>query len=54
MHSCQNTLPRRGDVNGYGPIDAGVFIVGIGAALYLKRKKPERFDAVGRLINEGV
>ena len=43
-----------GYANIFGPIDAGVFIVGIGAALYLKRKKPERFDAVGRLINEGV
>lgn len=43
-----------GYANIFGPIDAGVFIVGIASALYLKRKNPERFDAVGRLINEGV
>jgi amino acid transporter len=43
-----------GYANIFGPIDAGVFVVGIGTALYLKRKSPARFEAVGRLINEGV
>ncbi len=43
-----------GYANILGPIDAGVFVVGIGAALYLKRKDPTRFEAVGRMINEGV
>ena len=43
-----------GYANILGPIDAAVFVVGIGTALYLKRNKPARFEAVGRLINEGV
>jgi amino acid transporter len=43
-----------GYANILGPIDAGVFAVGVGYAVYLKRRNPARFDAVGRLINEGV
>ncbi|MGZ8696089.1 MAG: APC family permease [Gaiellaceae bacterium] len=37
-----------------GPIDAGVFLVGLAGAFYWKKKDRARFDAVGRLINEGV
>lgn len=37
-----------------GPIDAVVFAVGIGAALYLKSRNPEKFDKVGRMVYEGV
>ncbi len=40
--------------NWLGPIDAGVFALGLAGAFYWKRKDPERFDAVGRLIHEGI
>jgi amino acid transporter len=40
--------------NYLGPIDAVVFLVGLAGAFYWKRKDRGRFDAVGRLINEGV
>jgi amino acid transporter len=40
--------------NYLGWIDLGIFLVGLGGALYLKRKDRARYDAVGRLINEGI
>jgi amino acid transporter len=40
--------------NWLGPIDVGVFVVGLAGAYYWKRRDPARFDAVGRLINEGI
>jgi amino acid transporter len=38
----------------FGPIDAAVVLIGIGMAFYYKKYKPETFDKVGRLINEGL
>jgi amino acid transporter len=38
----------------FGPIDAAVVAAGIGLAFYYKRFKPESFEKVGRLINEGL
>jgi amino acid transporter len=38
----------------FGPIDAAVVLIGIGIAFYYKRKRPELFEKVGRLVNEGV
>jgi amino acid transporter len=38
----------------FGPIDAAVVAIGIALAFYYKRFKPETFDKVGRLINEGL
>jgi amino acid transporter len=35
-------------------IDLGIFLIGLAGAFYLKRNDRERFDAVGRLINEGI
>jgi amino acid transporter len=40
--------------NYLGPIDAVVFVVGLAGALYWKRRDHARYDAVGRLINEGI
>jgi amino acid transporter len=37
-----------------GPIDLVVVLGGIGAAFYLKRRKPGKFEQAGRLINEGL
>ena len=37
-----------------GPIDLVVVLAGIGAALYLKRRMPHKFEQAGRLINEGL
>lgn len=37
-----------------GPIDAAVFLIGLAAAFYLKANDPEKFDKVGRLVNQGV
>jgi amino acid transporter len=37
-----------------GPIDAGVFVIGLLLALYLKRTDRPKFDQIGRLVNEGV
>ncbi|HYZ56441.1 MAG TPA: APC family permease [Streptosporangiaceae bacterium] len=37
-----------------GPIDFVVVLGGIGAAFYLKRYKPHKFEMAGRLINEGL
>jgi amino acid transporter len=38
----------------FGPIDAAVVLLGIGLAFFYKKYKPETFDKVGRLINEGL
>jgi amino acid transporter len=38
----------------FGPIDLAVVLIGIGLAFYYKRFKPETFEKVGRLINEGL
>jgi amino acid transporter len=43
-----------GYANWLGPIDAVVFLVGLGGAFYWKSRDRARFDAVGRLINEGI
>jgi amino acid transporter len=40
--------------NYLGPIDAGIFVLGLAGAFYWKRKDPARYDAVGRLIHEGI
>jgi amino acid transporter len=40
--------------NYLGPIDAGIFVIGLAGAFYWKRKDPARYDAVGRLIHEGI
>jgi amino acid transporter len=37
-----------------GPIDAAVFLVGLGAAFWLKRNDREKYDRVGRMVYEGV
>jgi amino acid transporter len=37
-----------------GPIDAVIFILGIGLAFYLKRSQPEKYNTLGRLIHEGL
>ena len=40
--------------NWLGPIDAVVFLLGIGGALYLRQRQPEKYLTVGRLINDGL
>lgn len=40
--------------NYLGWIDLGIFALGLAGAFYLKRRDRARFDAVGRLINEGI
>jgi amino acid transporter len=37
-----------------GPIDLVVVLAGIGGAIYLKRRHPQKFEQAGRLINEGL
>ena len=37
-----------------GPIDAGIFVLAVAAAFYLKRSDPDRFDAIGRLVHDGI
>jgi hypothetical protein len=37
-----------------GPIDAVVFALGVAGAFYLKARNPTKYDAVGRLVNQGV
>jgi amino acid transporter len=37
----------------FGPIDGAVVLIGIAMAFYYKKYKPETFEKVGRLINEG-
>jgi amino acid transporter len=43
-----------GLVKWLGPIDAAIFIVGIGLAFYLKSSQPEKYKTLGRLIHEGL
>jgi amino acid transporter len=38
----------------FGPIDLAVVLIGIALAFYYKKYKPETFDRVGRLVNEGL
>jgi amino acid transporter len=40
--------------NYLGWIDLGIFALGIAGAFYLKKRDRPRYDAVGRLINEGI
>ena len=40
--------------NYLGPIDAVIFALGIAGALYWKRADPEKFERLGRLVNDGV
>jgi amino acid transporter len=40
--------------NWLGPIDAVVVLVGVFAAFYFKRRRPDKFEQAGRLINEGL
>jgi len=37
-----------------GPIDLAVVLIGVGAAIYYKRRRPEKYELAGRLINEGL
>jgi amino acid transporter len=37
-----------------GPIDLVVVLGGVGAALYMKRRHPAKYEMAGRLINEGL
>jgi amino acid transporter len=37
-----------------GPIDAAVFLAGILGALWLKNRQPDKYDGIGRLVNEGI
>ena len=37
-----------------GPIDLAVVLIGIGAALYYKKRRPDKYEQAGRLINEGL
>jgi amino acid transporter len=38
----------------FGPIDAAVVVLGIALAFYYKKFKPETFEKVGRLVNDGL
>jgi hypothetical protein len=38
----------------FGPIDAAVVLIGIVLAFYYKKYRPETFERVGRLINDGL
>jgi amino acid transporter len=38
----------------FGPIDLVVVLAGVGAAFYFKKRKPEKYEQAGRLINEGL
>jgi hypothetical protein len=40
--------------NWLGPIDAVVVIAGVGVAFYFKRRRPDKYEQAGRLINEGL
>ena len=40
--------------NYLGPIDAGIFALGLAGAFYLKQRDRTRYEAVGRLINDGI
>jgi amino acid transporter len=43
-----------GLANWLGPIDAVIFILGIGLAFYLKSSQPDKYKTLGRLIHEGL
>jgi len=43
-----------GYANWLGPIDLLVVLVGVGAAFYFKRRRPDKYERAGRLINEGL
>src|ERR1700674_3558833 len=43
-----------GLVKWLGPIDAAIFILGIGLAFYLKSSQPEKYKTLGRLIHDGL
>ena len=38
----------------FGPIDLVVVLIGVGAAFYFKKRKPQKYEQAGRLINEGL
>ena len=38
----------------FGPIDLAVVLIGVGAAFYFKKRRPEKYEQAGRLINEGL
>jgi amino acid transporter len=38
----------------FGPIDLVIVLAGVGAAFYFKKRKPEKYEQAGRLINEGL
>ena len=38
----------------FGPIDLAVVLIGVGVAFYFKKRKPEKFEQAGLLINEGL
>jgi amino acid transporter len=37
-----------------GPIDLVVVVAGVAAAFYFKRRRPDKYEQAGRLINEGL
>ena len=37
-----------------GPIDLAIVLAGVGAAFYFKKRRPEKYEQAGRLINEGL
>jgi len=43
-----------GLANWLGPIDAVIFIAGIGLAFYLKSSQPDKYKTLGRLIHENL
>jgi amino acid transporter len=53
-----NNIEFLGSGYGYahwlGPIDLFVVLVGVGAAVYLRRRRPAKYERAGRLINEGL
>jgi amino acid transporter len=38
----------------FGPIDLAVVLLGVGVAFYYKKRRPELFEKVGRLVNDGL
>jgi amino acid transporter len=38
----------------FGPIDLVVVLGGVGAAFYFKKKRPDKYEHAGRLINDGL
>jgi amino acid transporter len=37
-----------------GPIDLVIVVAGVAAAFYFKRRRPDKYEQAGRLINEGL